>query len=236
VENEKALKIHEELMQRFPKWLAFSYNYAAGCGNQAKCFLELEKWNEALLWYSKTIDALAPALAIEPRSTNARSALHGAHLGRARVNRALNLSEEAANDYRRSLELSEGERHSNYVNFRPRALAHLGEHVRAATEAEAILSAGEILGSTYRELASVYAQCSGIARKDLAAAETARAELVEQYAVRAVNLLAIANDVGFFTKPGRVADLRTDDRLQPIMNRDDFKKFQLELEKTLSAK
>jgi len=98
------------------------------------------------------------------------------------------------------------------------------------------LSAGEVLGSTYRELASVFAQCSGIARKDLAAAETTRAALVEQYAVRAVNLLAFANDKGFFTKPERVADLRTDDRLQPIMDRDDFKKFQLELEKTVSAR
>jgi len=234
VENEKALKIHKELMQRFPKWLSFSYNYASGCGNQAKCFLEQEKWNEALHWYSKSIDALAPALAIEPRSTDARSSLHAAHLGRGLVNQNLNRHDEAVQDYRRTLELSEGERHSNYVNLRPRVLAHLGEHVRATTEAEAIVSAGNVLGSTCRELASVFAQCSGIARNDLALAETAREELVERYATRAVSLLATANDKGYFTRLEQVADLQTSDRLPPILERDDFKKFLIEVEKKLS--
>jgi len=234
VENEKALKIHAELMQRFPKWLAFSYNYASGCGNQAKCFLELEKWDEALFWYSKSIDALAPALAIEPRSTDARSSLHSAHLGRGLVNQNLNLHDEAAKDYRRTLELSEGERHSNYVNFRPRVLAHLGEHVRATSEAEAIVSAGNVLGSTYKELASVFAQCSGIVRNDLALVEKAREELVERYATRAVKLLAAADDQGYFTRLEQVADLQTSDRLPPILERDDFKRFIIELEKKLS--
>ena len=235
-ENEKALKIHEELMHRFPKWLTFTYNYATGCGNQAKYFLEQEKWNEALFWYSKSIDALAPALAIEPRSTHARFALHAAHLGRGRVNQALKLLDEAANDYRRTLELSEGERHSNYVNFRPRALANLGEHVRATTEAEAIVSAGNVFGSTFKELASVFSQCSAIARSDLALAETARDELAEKYAIRAVHMLAMANDKGYFINAEQVADLHTSDRLQPILDRDDFKRFMLELEKSLSAK
>lgn len=235
-ENEKALMIHDELMHRFPKWLAFTYNYATGCVNQAKCYLEQEKWDEALVWYSKSIEELAPALAIEPRSTDARRSLHDAHLGRGRVNQALKLHEEAAKDYRRTLELSEGERHSNYVNFRPRVLAHLGEHVRATTEAEAIVLAGNVLGSTYKELASVFAQCSGIVRNDMTLAETVREELVERYAVRAVKLLATANDKGYFTKLEQVAGLQTSDRLPPILERDDFKRFLFELERKLSAK
>lgn len=234
-ENELALKLHEELMRRYPNYVEFTANFAGGCGNQGKYLLEQKKWQDALVWYSKSIEASSSALAKQAENTFARQTLHGSHLGRARVYHELNQPAESAKDYRRTLELSEGERQPNYVNVRPRALAHLGEHTRAAAEAEAIVVAGNVSGSNFKELGSVMAQCSGVARNDSSLPEAERETLAERYAVRAHAYLTQAQAKGYFQKLNQITALRTDDRLKPVLNRVDFKKLLADLEAKLPA-
>jgi hypothetical protein len=60
--------------------------------------------------------------------------------------------------------------------------------------------------------------------------------LTEKYAVRVIELLSRAAEKGRFETLEDVADLRSDDRLKPIQNRDDFKKFAVELEQSIQTK
>src|SRR5207249_2841655 len=120
-ENEEAIRLHEQLMRGFPQRIEFAINFASSVGNQADLLHNQGKVPEALEWYSKSIDALSPL----KEDTAARLALYGAHLGRAGAYLKLKQPDEAAKDWRRAVELSEGGRHFNYLIYRPRALAYL---------------------------------------------------------------------------------------------------------------
>ncbi len=233
VENEKALAIFRDLMQSYPQRPEFITSFAGGCGNQGKYLGDLERWDESLVWNSKAIEAADQLLAIEPRHTETRRFLHGSLIGRAGTYRRFKQVELALADYRRSLELSQGERHVSYVNFRPRALAFIGEHKQASEAAEAIVSNADATDSNFSEMAKVYATCVEAVGRDSILIDAERHELAEQYAVRSVELLSRAAEKGRFSTLEHVADLRSDDRLQSIQNRDDLKQFLSELEHSI---
>ena len=232
-ENEKALKIFEELKIGFPQRLEFASSYAGGCANQAKFLIEQDRWEDSLVWNTKAIDAAEDLLKVEPRHSETRRLLHNSLIGRAGTFRRLKQNELAIKDYRRSLELSKDESHVNYVNFRPRALAFVGDHKEAAAAAEAIVTGANATGSNFSEMASVYATCVEAADRDTTLVDSDRVELAEHYAVRSVELLAQAAKKGYFLTLEDVADLRSDDRLRPIQNREDFKKLLSDLEQSI---
>lgn len=235
-ENEKSLKIFEELMRLYPERLEFAGSFAGGCGNQAKYLIEQRRWEESLVWNTNAIAAAENLLKIEPRHSETRRVLHNSLIGRAGTYRKLKQFDLAIKDYRRSLEFSKGEHHPNYVNFRPRALAYAGEHAAAAAEAEAIATNVNATGSNFQEMAKVLSTCVSAAENDSEIEESERANLAENYAVRAVELLAKAAENGRFPTRDSIADLRNDERLQPIQDRDDFKKLLSELESAIQSK
>ncbi len=233
--NRKALKIHEELRQRDPKWPDFAVNCAGTYDNQANYLHDQKKYTEAVEWYGKTIDILARFPGIEQHDVSARAVLYDAHLARAATYLRLKRPDDATKDYRRSLELSEGEKHFNYVHTRPRALAYLGEHERAAKEIEALLASGPAHSSVYVEMAKDYGLCCKAIDRDLVMPAAAREKFTEQYASRSVALLTQAGVMGYFETPAQVADLRADAKLQPLQDREDFRKLVAELEERVKS-
>ena len=235
-ENEKANAVFKELMESHPERPDFVASYASSCSNQGKYLFEEEHWEESIVWNSKAIETSDKLLAIQPRHTETRRTLHGSLMGRAGAYRKLNQLDLAIKDYRRSLELSEGESHVSFVNFRPRALAFVGEHKQAAEAAEAIVESPTATDSNFSEMAKVYATCAGVVGSDVALTDTQRRELAEKYAVRTVELLTRAAEKGRFETLEDVADLRSDDRLKSLQNRDDLKKFLADLEQSIQTK
>jgi hypothetical protein len=143
--------------------------------------------------------------------------------------------EEAAKDWQRMVELGEGERHLDYVLYRPRALAYLGKHARATSEVEALVSLGSLHSGAFKELASVYSLCSGRVRDDSTLSPAERDRLAEQYAVRAVALLAKAGQKGYFRSAEEVAAVAKEEKFQPLVSRDDFRRVLAELEEKSKA-
>src|SRR5262249_46323941 len=135
--NLKALRLHEELKNRYPTRTDYAINYAGTSGNQGD-LLQGQDNSAAVEWYSRAIDALAGVPAAAEGETCARSVRWNAHLGRAGACLKLNRPDDAAKDWRRMVELSEGRQHFNYVMYRPRALAYLGKHARATAEVETL--------------------------------------------------------------------------------------------------
>ncbi|MEQ1903021.1 MAG: serine/threonine-protein kinase [Pirellulaceae bacterium] len=229
-ENVKVVKLFEDLMQRYPQRPEFVGSYSGSCSNQGKYLLDQQQWAESVVWNSKAIVAADQFLKVEPRHTETRRYLHSSLIGRAGAYRRLNQMELAIKDYRRSLEISEGEPNSSYARFRPRALAFVGEHAKAAVEAESIVTNANATSSNFNEMAKVYATCFEAAGKET---DQVDVELAERYAVRSVELLAKAAEKGHYEMLEDVTALRSDDRLQPLQNREDFKKLLLDLEQSL---
>jgi eukaryotic-like serine/threonine-protein kinase len=235
-QNSKIVQIFEQLKKDYPQRLDLAERYASSCANQGKYTLEQGRTNDSIVWNTKAIEAEEEVLRTEPRHTDARWTLHQCLMGRASAYLKLDLQEKAVSDYRRSLELSEGETHRDYVNFRPRALAHVGEHRHAADAVEAIINSDKVTTSNFREMAKVYAKCFEVAAGDVSLAEADRPVVSEAYAVRAIELLRIAAERGLFLQVEDVQELQTNDRLRPIQHRKDFQEFVDGLERTLQAK
>jgi hypothetical protein len=106
-------------------------------------------------------------------------------------------------------------------------LARLGQHRRAAGEAEAAAAGARPSAVVLYNAACAYAVCSAAARQDTGLGEGDRHRLNERYAARAVELLreAVAE------RYQGAAHMKEDRDLDPLRDRDDFKKLIQELDR-----
>jgi tetratricopeptide (TPR) repeat protein len=102
------------------------------------------------------------------------------------------------------------------------ALARAGEHAQAAAAAEDLVK-GNTSNALYYGAACTLATCSAAAKDD--------AELREKYAARAVALLSELHAEGYFDAAKNVARLKKDADLDPLRQRDDFRKLLTQVEK-----
>jgi len=179
----------------------------------------------ALHWYGKAVRRLGKLLQREPRLTEARLALGRTYSGRAEAYAMLKRHAEAVAQYSEALKLTEGPARNAVRMFRAMALAHSGDHARAAAEAEAVASANEGDGEALNAVAYIFVRAAHAAGRDESLTERNRARLAEQYAARAIALLAKAQATGLFNGASGVRRLMTDPRLAPLRDRDDFKKL-----------
>jgi tetratricopeptide (TPR) repeat protein len=107
--------------------------------------------------------------------------------------------------------------------------AKLGRHAVAATEVESALAIPSPTGFVLANAASTLAQCSAAAKRDMGLSETEREKLTERYAARAVGLLKEAYDYGFFGWRAAVEENEQDPDLEPLRDRDDFRKLMRKL-------
>ncbi len=85
------------------------------------------------------------------------------------------------------------------------------------------------------EMAKDYGLCCKALDRDFVLPAAARAKFTEQYASRAVALLAKAGEMGEFDTPTEVAALRKDEKLQPLQERADFRKLLTAWEEKVKA-
>jgi tetratricopeptide (TPR) repeat protein len=174
-------------------------------------------------WFSRAIKTLQGVLQKEPRESEARGQLRAAYEGRARARNRLGRYAEALADWDKAEELGGGERRLVRLG-RADTLARLGRYAQAVEEAAALdkddLSAGQEV-----DLARVYALCSRAAGADSHVPSAQRDRLAEQYAARAVALLAQAQAGGRFQTPEAREELGQDPDFAPLRARPDFQEL-----------
>lgn len=222
---EQAIAIHGELARRYRGTLEFAFNVASTRMNLAKFLHEKENTADSIPVYSQAIAELEAARKIEPREPEIRRSLHNAYFGRASALQKLGKPDEALPDWRRTVELSEGQKNDDYRIYRPRALASLGDHAKAFAAVEAILAESKPRGWALEELASACARATAAAQQDVSLSEPDRSRLSNQYARQAVALLAQAHAAGRFTTEKQVANLRDSQRFEVLREREDFQKL-----------
>src|SRR5262249_51369866 len=105
-------------------------------------------------------------------------------------------------------------------------LIKLGRHAeaaRAGDRALTLLKEASAADDTRYNLACVYSLSSGVALKDTGLAPGQRQHKANQYAARAVELLAQSQATGSFRNPGNRQLLEKDTDLDPLRSRHDFK-------------
>ncbi len=105
---------------------------------------------------------------------------------------------------------------------RAEPLIHSGDHARAVADANALAGEKNVTGATLYNAACVFSIGSSVVKQD--------AELQDQYALRAVELLTLAKRQGFFKDAKNVEHMDQDSDLDPLRARVEFKQFIAELE------
>jgi eukaryotic-like serine/threonine-protein kinase len=230
VAHKQSLAYKEALLRDYPNVVAFMRDVASSYANIA---MEVKRRSpeEALEWSARALRIEESAVAKDPRNVDARMGVFDTLMGRAYAFRRLKRHEDAAKDWRRAIEVSEGQPHISMRLYRPLVLVFLGEHSRATAEVEALVSEGRAKGPDLNMFAEVYSLGSVAAAKDSGVPLAEREKLADRYGGRAVELLRMARAAGYFRTSAQLANLRDNKDLEPISARPDFKELLGELEK-----
>jgi hypothetical protein len=178
-----------------------------------------------LPWFAKGIALLEPEVAREPKLLVERRYLRTNYWGRALALDQLGRRAEALRDWDRAVMMSTAAEKPQIQMPRAASLAGAGRHAEAVAEANRLLD-GATPGIIY-DAACVHSLASATVKDDPA---VDAAKLAEEYAARAVELLYKAKAAGWFRNRAMIEYIRTDNDLQPLQMRADYKKFIAELE------
>jgi serine/threonine protein kinase/Tfp pilus assembly protein PilF len=230
VAYEKALATHGELHQAYPDNLNYAANYASSCANVADLLRGSGKLELAVDKYAQAIEALENARKREPSSTDVRHFLFSAYWGRAITRVKADQLDKAKADWRRTVELSEGQANITMRIYRPLPLAFLGDYQRATREAETILAEIKVEPGVFLDYAGAFALASAAAGQDPQLPSAEREQLEERFALRALDMLARKKAVGRLSTAKQIEQLKTDRALESLRPRADFQQFVAESE------
>jgi tetratricopeptide (TPR) repeat protein len=181
--------------------------------------------------------ALERLLKVRPSYFPHRLLLLGAYPTLADIAGRLKQPAEAEAAYRKAVTLGESlvRDYPSFAGWAPQfddwriraaiEVARRGDHARAVAEVSALADrAGQNPLNAYN-LACVYAQASAAARKDGTVPTGEGVRLAEKHAGQAVALLARVEAASVFRQPLRRKELREDPDLDPLRERDDFRKL-----------
>jgi serine/threonine-protein kinase len=198
---------------------------AGGLGNQQQALAEFDKAIPLLEKALKT-EKVKQLIAFE------RQWLLECHWGRANALIRLQRFTDAAVACDRALELVSGRAGDSIRIMRAFARIRAGEHTRPVAETEELVGQKGVSGAILYDAACILSLASTAANKDEKLKAEERKALAERYATRAVVLLTRTKTAGFFKNADNVAHMKKDTDLDPLRQRDDYKQFLRELEKS----
>jgi serine/threonine-protein kinase len=222
--HRKALVVHQALAKTHPEVLGYAIDVGGSYANLGRAALISGANSAALDWYSKAARTLDEVLRKEPRQTRARQFLANTRAGRAVTLTQLGRYAESLPDWDRAIELDNGQDRNHMRLGRADALARTGEYARAADEMTDV-GKDEALGQELYEQAVVWAQIAAAARRDAKLSPADRDHLADRHAARAVVLLTRAGAAGQLRDKARVEQVRTEKDLDPLRDREDFRKL-----------
>jgi serine/threonine-protein kinase len=228
--HEKARAILEKLVHDNPTMRDFAADLGRTYWNMGQLLRDTGRPKEALGWYGKAIETLQAALARAGKDLWTEEFLRSAYWGRARALTKLGRDEEAEKDWQEALQRDSSPAREKTRVERAYGLADAGRHASAVKEAETLATTAPVTANALYNAAAVYGRCSGAVSKDPGLTEARQAELVESYAARAVELLALAHAAGPAKDLNFARRVNTDKDFALLRSRADFQKLLTDLE------
>jgi serine/threonine-protein kinase len=165
----------------------------------------------------------------DPQTVEPRRSLRDAHWDRAEALMKLARDADAVKDWDRAIELDKGSDRPRFRLWRSLALARAqtGDYAQTVADAVALAEAKGAKDIAVYDAARVCALASVSVKKD--------AKLADQYAARAVELLAKARAAGYFKDATDVENMKKDSDLASLRSRDDFQKLLAQLKEKAKA-
>jgi tetratricopeptide (TPR) repeat protein len=184
----------------------------------------------ALAKRTRAVELAEKVLRQEPTYGVARTQAFNAHGARAQLYEALGRWADAVHDWDRLHELDDRPDRWTRRVLRAVALARAGDHARAAAEVTDLEKEPIVTGEGLYNLACVCALSAGQARSDQLLGPSDRDARADRYGLQAVRLLKKLQAEGYFKDAGRAKMLQTDNDLQPLRERGDFRQLLKEIE------
>ena len=214
-EHRAAVAIEEQLVAEFPAVSKYRVSLGATCCNYGRLVHTGGNPEAGLPWYDQAVVHLTTAAAQQPEDATVRAYLGASHTCRAKAFEGLKRYAEAAAELTRVIELSPAKDRPGYRAGRATALHLAGRSAEAVAEVAELAESDGWGTDQWYNFACAYS-----------AASVKLAGKREEYAARAVELLAKAVAKGF-DEPGHLA---ADGDLDPLRGRADFRKLVADLE------
>jgi tetratricopeptide (TPR) repeat protein len=232
-----SLALSDKLVARFPTRTGFRYGLAWGYSILGAVLTNLDRLSEARDACRKALPLLKQLADDFPNRPIYQSSVAAALIRLAEASmtkepeQAGRLLEEALVYSRVAVEAEPDNMDylfSLYQNYHVQiqVFLQLRDHARAAAAAEAAEPASHTVESLYG-IVGAYVECMTLAGEDAKLSQDKRKELRNSYGDRAMNALRRAVEFGYKD----VVNLQKDKQLDPLRERDDFKKLLAELEK-----
>jgi serine/threonine-protein kinase len=229
----KAQEIWDKLVIESPNVIEFRLGLGTSYCQLGDVLSARSQFEAALPCYSQAIHSLEPKTGQEKPIGRPKQVLYEAYGGRGLALNKLARYSDALKDLDQAVQLADEGGKERPQLFRSITLAHLGEHVRATTEAETLTGKNGASGDILYNGACVFALSSTAVLKDKKLVQAERETLAGKYSDRALKLLEKAKATGFFAAPGALENLKNDNDLDSLRSRQDFKTILAELlEKT----
>jgi len=231
----KAQEIWDKLVLENRKVIEFRLSLATSYCQLGNVSSGKSQFEAALPYYLQAIHTLEAQISEKNPNARSKQVLYDVYGGRAFALNKLGRYLEAMRDWNRAIELADEGGKERPRLFRCVTLAHLSDHIRATTEAEVLTGNKGASGDILYNGACAFALSSTAVLQEKKLVQTEREKLAEKYSARAVQLLEKANATGFFAPPGALQNLRTDNDLDSLRSRQDFKTLLAELQKRANA-
>jgi tetratricopeptide (TPR) repeat protein len=223
-EYRLSLALNQKLVEAHPSVSTFAVDLGRNYGRLGH-LTKVSNPEAALDAFDRSAQAHASVLKHEPGHAFARECLGHTYAGRAIALGRLTRPAEALTAWNQALDCDDGVMRDSWQLQRAATRARLGDHARAAVEADAVAARASNAASVLYNAACVHALAASAASREASLPESERAKRAEQYAARAVVLLTQARDAGAFKTPAALERLAKDPDLAPLQARDDFKKL-----------
>jgi tetratricopeptide (TPR) repeat protein len=227
---QQSLDLNKAVFDAHPNVLAYRLELAGSYVGMATHIRRTGSVEESLTWTAQAIEIVEPVLKQHPRNVQARFYLFNMLMGRGYAFTRLERREDAAKDWRRMIEISEGQADILMRLYRPFALVFLGDHARATAEIETLVAEGRTQGRNLFLFAVVHSLASAAVADDARLPPAERQKLADTYGGRAIEMLRKARAAGLFKNPGQLAELKESKDLKTVRSRPDFQKLLVELE------
>jgi tetratricopeptide (TPR) repeat protein len=212
---EQAFAIQEELIADFPTTAHYRIDLARRCFSMGYLLYKDKDYNQSHTIYQRAIDNLQQVKKQEPDNEDARLYLPYCHAGRAKSLDRLERYADAVNDWTLAIELSPPNEQKEFRARRATSRTQAGMVAEAVAEVAELTKSPKWDRGQWYDFACIYS---------IASAKFA--DKKAEYADAAVGFLRQSVNAGWKD----AAHMKQDTDLDPLRDRDDFKKLLADLE------
>jgi serine/threonine-protein kinase len=204
--------------------------------NLANRLRENNKPEAAVASYTRAVETLEGLLRKDPKNGLARLFLCNSLEGRGfTLGKFLSRHADAFQDLERASRLATDQNRDWLRVVRACLLARSGDYRQAVAEAQELSAKKDPDDWLLDDAAHAHALAASAVQKDARLAAAERDRLADEYAARALTLLALAAGKGYYKTPAAVGNLKSDPDFEALRSRPEFKEFVADAEKRLNV-